>query len=95
LPVEVMQFGSSAQLRFLAELGATVWLRRQPDGSLFVTDNHNWIVDCRFGPIADPAGLAQQLGARAGIVEHGLFLGLAADLIVAGSSGVCHLTVSG
>ncbi|MFM7171983.1 MAG: ribose-5-phosphate isomerase RpiA [Caldilinea sp.] len=95
LPVEVMQFGSSAQLRFLAELGATVRLRRQPDGSLFVTDNHNWIVDCRFGPIADPAGLAQQLGARAGIVEHGLFLGLAADLIVAGSSGICHLTASG
>jgi ribose 5-phosphate isomerase A len=50
------------------------------------------IFDCRFGPIADAPRLAQALGARAGIVEHGLFIGLADDLIVASPSGIQHRT---
>ena len=49
------------------------------------------ILDSRFGPIADAAPLACALGARAGIVEHGLFIGIAQDLIVAGATGVRHV----
>jgi ribose 5-phosphate isomerase A len=49
------------------------------------------ILDCHFGPISDPAQLAAQLNERAGIVEHGLFLGLATDMIVAGVEGIRHL----
>jgi ribose 5-phosphate isomerase A len=49
------------------------------------------IFDCSFGPIEDPADLAGKLSVRAGIVEHGLFVGLATDLIIAGKKGVRHL----
>ena len=55
----------------------------------------NLILDCRFGPISDSVQLAAQLGERAGIVEHGLFLSLATDVIVAGADGVRHLTRDG
>jgi len=50
------------------------------------------ILDCAFGPIADAQALAEQLANRAGIVEHGLFLSLASDVIVAGTAGIRHLT---
>jgi ribose 5-phosphate isomerase A len=49
------------------------------------------ILDCDFGPIADVNDLAAKLGARAGIIEHGLFLGIASDVIVAGENGIRHL----
>ena len=91
LPVEVSPFGWQSQLRFLESLGARATIRKNSDGSQFVTDSGNIIFDCDFGPIADPIDLACNLGARAGIVEHGLFLGLTSDLIVAGDSGVRHL----
>ena len=90
LPVEVLQFGLHTQLRFLEGLGATVTLRKHDD-ELFRTDQGNLILDSHFGPITDPAALAATLAARAGIVEHGLFIGIACDLIVAGSSGVRHV----
>jgi ribose 5-phosphate isomerase A len=91
LPVEVSPFGWQSQLRFLESLGARAVIRKNKNGSQFVTDSGNMIFDCDFGPIADPIDLACNLGARAGIVEHGLFLGLTSDLIVAGDSGVRHL----
>jgi len=49
-------------------------------------------LDCSFGPIANPENLAEAFNARTGIVEHGLFLGLATDLIVAKSAGIYHRT---
>ena len=49
------------------------------------------ILDCAFGPIADAAGLACRLSARAGIVGHGLFVGLADDVVVAGAGGIRHM----
>ena len=52
------------------------------------------ILDCNFGPIANPAELAARLRARAGIVEHGLFLGLATEAIVAGRDGIRHIIPS-
>ena len=57
-----------------------------------MTDSGNMIMDCHFGPIPDASELAAKLGARAGIVEHGLFLGIANDVIVAGADGIRHLT---
>ena len=92
VPVEVMPFGWRSQARFLESLGATIALRQGDEGRPFVTDSGNMIFDCRFGPIADAPRLAAALGARAGIVEHGLFIGLADDLIVASPSGVQHRT---
>jgi ribose 5-phosphate isomerase A len=90
LPVEVLAFGWRSQLRHLESLGALVIVRQNSDGSRFITDSGNMILDCYFGPIADPHGLASRLRERAGIVEHGLFLDLATDLIIAGKDGVHH-----
>jgi ribose 5-phosphate isomerase A len=53
------------------------------------------MLDCVFGPIQQPMELAAKLDARTGIVEHGLFLGLATEVIVAGADGVRHLTLKG
>ncbi len=92
VPVEVLSFGWRSQHRYIESLGAKAALRHAADGGPFVTDSGNWILDCSFGPIVDAAGLAELLGARAGIVEHGLFLGLATDLVIAGSDGIRHLT---
>ena len=91
LPVEVSPFGWQSQLRFLESLGARAVIRKNTDGSQYVTDSGNMIFDCEFGPIADVIGLAEKLGARAGIIEHGLFIGITSDLIVAGENGVRHL----
>lgn len=91
LPVEVLPFGWKTHLRFLEGLGAQVVLRVASTGEPFKTDQGNLVLDCRFGPIADPHALARELDRRAGIVAHGLFLGLATDLIVGGPSGVRHL----
>ena len=92
VPVEVLAFGWRSQARFLEMLGARVTLRHQPNGDQFLTDSGNLILDGAFGPIADLQGLAATLAGRAGIVEHGLFPGLATDLIVAGKDGVRHTT---
>jgi ribose 5-phosphate isomerase A len=92
LPVEVIPFGWQSQALYLESLGATVILRKDDNEKRFMTDQGNLILDCNFGPIADPESLAEALNARAGIVEHGLFLGLATDLIVGHAKGVYHRT---
>jgi len=88
VPVEVVPFGWIPEGNFLASLGADVKLRQAAGGEPYVTDHGNWILDARFGPIDDAPALAAKLVARAGIVEHGLFLGLATDVVVAGPDGV-------
>ena len=92
VPVEVVAFLWQSQARFLSDLGARVTRRSGPDGQPFTTDEGNLILDCAFGPIAAPADLAARLDGRTGIVEHGLFLHLATDVIVAGDAGIRHLT---
>jgi len=92
VPVEVVPFGWSSQAAFLQSLHAQVKVRLGDNGVPFKTDQGNLILDCHFGPLVDPAGLAAQLNGRAGIVEHGLFIGLASDVIVAGKDGCRHLT---
>jgi ribose 5-phosphate isomerase A len=91
VPAEVVPFGWASHVPFLESLGARVALRANPDGVQFKTDQGNLILDCNFGPIADPMRVAAQLSQRAGVVEHGLFLGLATDVIVAGDEGITHL----
>ncbi len=88
VPVEVVPFGWRSQRHFLEELGAAVAVRQDAAGRPFQTDQGNLILDCNFGPIDDLAQLNLQLNARAGIVEHGLFLGLASEVIVAGEDGI-------
>jgi ribose 5-phosphate isomerase A len=95
VPVEVIFFGWRSQFRYLKLLGAQVEARYNADRSLYMTDSGNIILDCSFGPIANPPGLGATLSARAGIVEHGLFLELATDLIVAGKDGIRHLKRKG
>ena len=95
VPVEVVRFGWRRQAEYLHRLGAEVTLRMLPGGASFVTDQGNLVLDCRFGPIADPAGLATRIRARAGVVEHGLFVGLTSDVIVAGADGLRHLVAPG
>lgn len=90
LPVEVLEFGWRSQARFLESLGGAV-TPRTGDGGLYRTDQGNIILDSQFGPITDPADLAGTLDARAELVGHGLFIGIASDLIVAGATGVRHL----
>lgn len=92
LPVEVIPFGWKTQQSFLEDLGATVNLRLDANHNAFRTDQGNYILDCRFGPIQAAWKLAQRLKDRAGIVEHGLFLQMATDLIVAGPKGIEHHT---
>lgn len=91
LPVEVVPFGWRQTLGRLEQLGAQVNLR-QVDGRPFVSDEGNYVVDCAFGPIDDPAALAARIKALLGVVEHGLFVGLADRVVVAGPGVVEELT---
>jgi ribose 5-phosphate isomerase A len=90
LPVEVIPFARATEERFMTSIGATVTLRSK-DGRPVATDQGNLLLDAAFGPMGNPAAIAEQLNSRAGIVEHGLFLGLAHDVIVAGKDGIRHL----
>lgn len=90
LPIEISRFGSEATraaiLRAAATVGCSgeVRLRKTASGEAFLTDSGNWLVDCAFGAIAAPNELAERLSAIPGIVEHGLFIGLAKAVISAG-----------
>ena len=89
LPVEIDPFTLSVHDSFFAALGATPKLRRGEDGEPVVTDGGNYLVDCRFpGGIDDLALVEQRLDARAGVVEHGLFMGLADYVVVGTPTGV-------
>jgi ribose 5-phosphate isomerase A len=92
VPVEVVPFGWRSQAAYVESLGARVHVRTDPDGTPYRTDQNNLILDCEFGPIRDPCGLARALSARSGIVEHGLFIDLATDLVICGADGIRHLT---
>jgi ribose 5-phosphate isomerase A len=94
LPVEVIPFGLAATRRGIenafADSGVSgqLLLRKGRDGHAFVTDGGHWIVDAHLGRIPDAPRLAQSLGAIPGVVEHGLFIGLASTAMLAGSQGI-------
>jgi len=92
LPVEVVEWGWSGHVSFLEEQGAKVSVRRFEDGPPFKSDNGNVILDCSFAEgIADPHALHSALKIRAGVVETGLFLGMASEAILAGPDGLIRL----
>jgi ribose 5-phosphate isomerase A len=86
LPVEIIPFARAVIEKKIAGLGATTKLRMKADGKPFVTDEGHHILDCSFGKIADPAALARTLNDTPGVVEHGLFIGLA-TLAIVGKGG--------
>ena len=92
VPVEVVTFGLAAHKAYIESLGASVRIRTTDDKELFKTDHGNVILDCVFHSIDHPETLSHDLKKHAGIVEHGLFLGMATDILVSGASGITHLT---
>lgn len=95
LPVEITPFALAPELRFLETCGGKPTVRLRPDGDPMRTERGNVIADCAFGPLADPAGLAARLDARGGVAGHGLFLGMADRILVAGPDGVREITPPG
>jgi len=91
LPVEVIKFAQALVRKKIEALGAKVELRRGADGKPFLTDENNHILDCRFGQIPDADGLARKLSDMPGVVEHGLFIGMASVVLVANGSEVVEL----
>jgi ribose 5-phosphate isomerase A len=93
LPIEVVPFGLGAteravQAAFAATGNAGALTLRKTQGLAFVTDGGHFILDAALGKIADPRSLSLALAAIPGVVEHGLFIGLAQTAIIAGSDGV-------
>ncbi|HEY1679803.1 MAG TPA: ribose-5-phosphate isomerase RpiA [Candidatus Sulfotelmatobacter sp.] len=88
LPVEVIRFAQALIKKRIEALGADVQLRLGSDGKPYVTDENHHILDCRFGEIRDPEGLACELSAMPGLVEHGLFIGMASVALFARGSEI-------
>jgi ribose 5-phosphate isomerase A len=86
--VEVVPFGWHATAKRLQSLGARVVRRTTREREPFVPDGGHYILDCVFGVIDDAEELQRQLDGTVGVVEHGLFLGMASRVIVGGSGGV-------
>ena len=91
LPAEVIRFAQALVAKKIAALGADVRLRLQANGTPYVTDESNYIFDCRFGEIADADNLARQLSDMPGIVEHGLFIGMASTVLLAKGDEIVEL----
>ena len=91
LPVEIISFARAVVEKKIAALGATPKLRTRPDGSPYLTDNGNPILDCSFGKIEDPPVLARVLSEMPGVVEHGLFIGLANVALIGKGNSVATL----
>jgi ribose 5-phosphate isomerase A len=95
LPVEVIKFAQVVVQKKIEELGAAVELRRGTDGKPYLTDENNHILDCRFGQIPDADGLGRRLNDMPGVVEHGLFIGMASVVLVAKGSEIVELRRGG
>jgi ribose 5-phosphate isomerase A len=99
LPVEIDPFGAKSTLRRIEAVAKSLGLvggttiRLTERGAPFVSDGGHYIVDCAYGAIPDPEALAGALDATVGVVEHGLFLGIATSVLVASETGVEALGV--
>ena len=93
VPVEVLEFALEVEKSYLESLGGEARLRLARDGSPFLTDQGNFIVDWSFGEIDNPSFFADCLSRRAGIVEHGLFIGTTSDIIIGFARGVEHFVL--
>ncbi len=93
VPIEVLGFALEAEKSYLESLGGKTRLRLGRNNSPFLTDQGNLIVDWSSGEVENPSYLADRLSERAGIVEHGLFIGTASDIIIGYPQEVKHLVV--
>lgn len=91
LPVEVIKFAQTLVAKRIAALGAQVKIRTNLDGTPYVSDENNHILDCSFGEMRDPDGLARKLSEMPGVVEHGLFIGMAKVALFAKGSEIVEL----
>lgn len=91
LPVEVIRFAEVLVAKRITDLGAQVSVRDVADGKPYVTDENHHILDCRFNEISNPAKLARQLSDMPGIVEHGLFIGMAKVALFARGTEIIEL----
>ena len=91
LPVEVVGFAQPLVAKRIQALGATVKLRQDSSGKPYVTDEGHHILDCSFGRIADPPALARALSDMPGVMEHGLFIGMASVALVGKNDEVIEL----
>jgi ribose 5-phosphate isomerase A len=91
LPVEVIKFAQALVAKRIQALGAEVQVRKNADGTPYLTDENNHILDCRFGQIDDPDRLARELSDMPGVVEHGLFIGRASVVLFARGSEIVEL----
>jgi ribose 5-phosphate isomerase A len=89
--VEVIPFAQALIAKRIATLGAKVSLRNYAYGNPYVTDEGHHILDCTFGMIADPPALAAKLRALPGVVEHGLFVGMAEMALIGKEEGVIQI----
>ena len=100
LPVEIVPFGLNATRNMIEMLASDagcqgdIRLRAAPDGRAFQTDSGNFIFDCHFGRIEDPESLDEALRFIPGVVENGLFLGIADAAIIGGRDGISVLSAS-
>ncbi|MEN8242049.1 MAG: ribose-5-phosphate isomerase RpiA [Chloroflexota bacterium] len=93
VPIEVSVFGWQSQAGFLESIGGQPALRETDQQMPYQTDQGNYILDTDFGPIDDPTRLAAKLKQRTGILEHGLFINMATDLVIAGADGITHRSI--
>jgi ribose 5-phosphate isomerase A len=91
VPVEVVPFAQALVAKKLAALGASVNLRKGSSGETYITDEGHHILDCHFGRIDDPAALDRKLEDTPGIVEHGLFIGMASVVLIAKGAQVLEM----
>ena len=91
LPVEIVPFGWEVTASRLRDRAQDVRLRLGPERTPFVTDGGHYIVDCRLAPIPDAAALQADLRTITGVVESGLFVGIAFAAFIAGEAGVTRL----
>lgn len=92
VPIEVIQFAVGVETKYLQSLGAKVEIRKTADGENYITDENNFILDANFGIINNPEQLEFLLNRRAGIVENGLFIGLAKRVIAIKNNELLELT---
>jgi ribose 5-phosphate isomerase A len=95
VPIEVVTFGSVSTKSRLAALGCRPVLKRDAQGEPFQTDSGNLIFNCKFDALPDPVEMERALSSIVGVVETGLFIGLATTALVAGPSGVRQINVGG
>jgi ribose 5-phosphate isomerase A len=93
VPIEVIKFAVSIEEKFIQSLGAKTSLRKNANGENYITDENNYIIDATFGPIENVKELARKLEQRAGIVEHGLFVGMAKKVFCSMSNGEVKIIV--